>query len=202
MPAAMEMTRCRPASKPRNSAMTRSICCGLTARKSTSDSATTSAFCIVARPPVAAVKRSRASGRGSAASRPLAATNPARTNPCPRAVAICPAPIKPMDFVNIAVMLAQSRQGDKRRGGRMTEGDCPDFRAATRSVGPKMGLSPWLTQKSGQPRRKRRRTLAVSQPVGWAWPTLPFAAGGRKIPRGGRQQQDPAQGQHRQGEDR
>ena len=102
MPAAIDTTSFFASSLPRNSAATWAICCGLTARISTSASAATAALSVVVRPPVAWAKRSRASAAGSAASRFLPSTRPERTNPCPSAVAICPAPIIPIRSLNMA----------------------------------------------------------------------------------------------------
>ena len=55
---------------------------------------------------------------GSAASRFSAATSPARTIPCPSAVAICPAPISPMRFANIRAMLRPGGRAHKGLAGR------------------------------------------------------------------------------------
>ena len=86
---------------PANGPATAAIYCGLTARNSTSDLSATATLSSHAWPARGLSEFCPRGFAGSAASRFAPFVSPARTNPCPSAVAIFPAPINPIRCFNI-----------------------------------------------------------------------------------------------------
>ena len=95
-PAAMEMRQCLPVRWSRTSASTPPTWSGLTARTSTSANLATSGLDTVVFAPTSLPNAARAASLGSLAITSPAVTSPARIKPRARAVAILPAPRKPM----------------------------------------------------------------------------------------------------------
>src|SRR5262245_13537479 len=156
IPAAMDTTRCLACSAGLMSARTSLMCCGLTARTTTSLRSTMSRLPALVQARVSCVKAARAAGRGSLALRRSAATRPAFTQPFARADAILPAPRKPIAAPSAAMMrrsvgkdISYAMPRPRARNPASRGSENPGFWKETEILERSMTAPDWLTLRHG-----------------------------------------------------